>query len=117
MRMTAAEKNALWKEMLKEEPALQLLMKELRAVKDDKKEASFCANRLWLMGWDNDPLSSPKRKIEELVGWHAQNPVLRTEAAYRLAYEKLYDVLPNCRNCWCIGQEPGNALFRALVED
>jgi hypothetical protein len=37
-----------------------------------------------------------------LVGFEADNPVLRTMGAYDAAYDKLYGALPDCRNCICM---------------
>jgi hypothetical protein len=45
-----------------------------------------------------------KDELVLLVGWEAQSrdPRIRTMEAYDAAYDKLYTVLPHCRNCICI---------------
>jgi hypothetical protein len=37
-----------------------------------------------------------------LVGWSAANPKLRSEEAYDVAYDTLYELLPDCNHeGWC----------------
>ncbi len=46
----------------------------------------------------------PRLADLRLVGWSAakEDPVLRSGAAYDAAYETLYALLPDCRNCLCL---------------
>jgi len=80
------------------EPALIPLYESALAYHDSVDEF-FCANDVWygtttpggLKGW-----------LERLVGWDARNKNLRTEEAYDLAYDVIYDALPNCQKCGCL---------------
>lgn len=83
-----------FEELCQIEPRLLALYRRAQAVKDDKRKPSFCANRVWYTEF--------KPELCRLVGWEAENPALRTEEAYDLAYDTIYDVLPPCRNCWCL---------------
>ena len=64
-------------------------------VKDEGGE-SFCANRVWYIRYEP--------RLKQLVGRHAlrSDPLLRSEEAYQLAQHKLYQLLPNCRDCICV---------------
>jgi hypothetical protein len=84
-----------WRHLTAQEPRLRHLYAEIRAVKDDKSEPGFCANWVWY--------GSFKKQMCALVGFQADNPNLRTMEAYDHAYHKLYNALPDCRNCYCIG--------------
>jgi hypothetical protein len=42
-----------------------------------------------------------KDRVVELAGDHARNPHLRSSEAYDLAYEQIYQALPDCRRCAC----------------
>ena len=81
----------------------RLLELETRAksIKDDP-EARFCANHRWY-GCAGCAVCNGglKQELVHLVGWEAENPALRSEAAYDVAYEYLYRLLPPCRNCLC----------------
>ncbi len=41
--------------------------------------------------------------MTQLVGWGSNHPdpALRTSAAYDVAYQTLYDLLPDCQDCGC----------------
>jgi hypothetical protein len=54
---------------------------------------SFCANDIWY--------DEIKPVLVKLVGWSARNPALRTTEAYDVAYQYLYNLLPDCRDCGC----------------
>ncbi|HJR09192.1 MAG TPA: hypothetical protein VJ842_18170 [Pyrinomonadaceae bacterium] len=43
-------------------------------------------------------------RVAALVGAQAaqDDPLLRASEAYTVAYEVLYRLLPNCRNCVCV---------------
>jgi hypothetical protein len=88
-----------WRDMAKTEPRLQKLYADIRMVKDDKTRATFCANSVWY-GYAGH--TSFKERMSCLVGFQAANPALRTMDVYDAAYQKLYDTLPNCRNCGCL---------------
>lgn len=77
------------------EPRLAELLKEARAVKDPGGR-SFCANHVWYKR------GGFKDRLIKLVGWYANDPRLKTSEAYDVAYRKIYDVLPACRNCNCL---------------
>ncbi|HZG52202.1 MAG TPA: hypothetical protein VEZ40_08700 [Pyrinomonadaceae bacterium] len=82
--------------MLEREPALGELQVELSAVRDEGGN-SFCANKYWYV--------HVAPRLAELVGTQStrDDPAfLRTPEAYTLAYEVLYRLLPNCRNCVCV---------------
>jgi hypothetical protein len=55
--------------------------------------ARYCANRHWY-GWRGQP--GFKTRMLYLVGFHADNPALRTMRAYDVAYHHLYYLLPDC---------------------
>ena len=81
--------------LLEREPALAELQVELSAVRDEGGN-SFCANKYWYV--------QVAPRVAELVGAQAarDDSALRTPEAYALAYEVLYRLLPNCRNCVCV---------------
>lgn len=83
------------------EPRITDLLVEAASIVDDPNEDGFCANGVFF-GY-GDPRNSMKRRLLHLVGWYADNalPGLRTEEAYNTVYERIYDALPNCRNCRC----------------
>jgi hypothetical protein len=80
-----------WAEIKRIEPHLDALFKEARAVKDDRRKPAFCGNRVWY------DLFKPR--LLDLVGWDAPDARIRTMRAYDVAYDKIYDALPGCRNC------------------
>lgn len=86
-----------WPELVKAEPRLAELERDLAAMKDDGGP-TYCANARWFGYGDG---FSYRRALCSLVGWTAENPALRTRAAYDLAYKYLYDLLPGCRGCMC----------------
>ncbi len=79
--------------LCEKEPRLRGLYAQARAIRDDRHTPSFCANNVWV--------NALKPQLLELVGWEARNPDLRTSEAYDLAYEMVYEALPDCRNCLC----------------
>lgn len=92
-----------WDELVRLEPRLLDLEREVRAIRDDKRKPSFCANAVWL-GYGIPGLAGLKLKMTRLVGWEARGKAegLHTERAYDVAYSHLYGLLPDCRNCGCI---------------
>jgi len=77
------------------EPRLTRLLEEARAMKDDGESVSFCANRIFYAK------GSFKEQLSKLVGFDAEKPELQSMEAYDAAYDEVYRLLPNCRNCAC----------------
>jgi len=75
------------------EPRLRALYEKARAIRDDGTAPAFCTNNLWV--------NELKPILLGLVGWEVRDPELATSEAYDLAYETIYDALPDCRNCSC----------------
>lgn len=61
-----------------------------RKAKREKPGPGFCANRVWYV--------TLKPQLVQLVGWHAERPELRTSHAYDLAYDTIYEALPDCQH-------------------
>ena len=93
-----------WSKLCKMQPELRTLYRRAKAVKDDGKAAWFCANRVWYGRGGEEGL---KAILVQLVGHRAAKqdkyPLLATSQAYDLAYEKIYEALPDCRGeCTCM---------------
>jgi len=84
--------NATFDDLCEIEPALRDLESQIREV--DGSSPHFCANAVWSQ--------MCKPALVGLVGWDARRPEPRTQAAYDTAYDHLYDLLPPCRDCWCL---------------
>jgi hypothetical protein len=97
-----SRRAAAFRELCRIEPRLAELEGEIRAIKDTGKW--FCANEHWL---------NLKSRMSLLVGWRAENPELRTSKAYDIAYDELYQLLPDCRKCRCIAFEKAMGLSRS----
>ena len=100
---TEADNRLLtWDEIVKLEPRVGELYRDVRKARDDKSKPSFCANAVWY-GYRGHP--GFKHRVEQLVGFETGpkqlDPRLRTMEAYDLVYQKCYKALPNCRNCAC----------------
>ena len=81
--------------LMEQEPALLELMKRVRALRRAARgRTDVCANRLWY--------EHIKPPLTRLVGWSAVNESLRTHGAYDTAYQYLYELMPECRNCGCM---------------
>ena len=98
-----------WNELVAAEPRLADLLRDCRAVSAD--DPRFCANAVWYGYTKEDRLADNsdgwgyglRGRVSRLVGWSCKgNPVLGTEAAYRVAYRTCYDALPPCRECICM---------------
>ena len=74
------------------EPRLRSLAEEIERIKPEL--AHFCANRTWYRDYED--------RFNALLGWHAWNPTLRSEVAYNIAFKRLYELMPPCRNCTCL---------------
>jgi hypothetical protein len=105
IQLTApAEQAPLTFEQLCElEPRLLDLLNEARAIKDNRRKRSFCANQVWY-GWRGHEGFKPR--LLDLVGFRRKHdgsdPRLATSRAYDVAYHTIYDALPDCRNCACV---------------
>jgi hypothetical protein len=87
-----------WERIVEIESRLKAAERDIKAVAD-KGGRSFCANAIWY-GY-LDPGFSFKARVNRYTGWHAEAPELRSMAAYDMAYDYLYDLLPGCRACLC----------------
>lgn len=84
-----------WAKLVKLEPRLTgLLGMAMTPSFSQHGKKVFCANHFW--GTSIKPL------LVELVGWHVSTEILGTSEAYDVAYEKIYNALPNCCNCICL---------------
>ncbi len=86
-----------WRELVAAEPRLAALL--ARAQRVDGSDPHFCTNAVWY-GYEGHEGIKPS--LRRLVGWAADRVELRTEAAYDVAYQVVYGVLPPCRACACI---------------
>lgn len=84
-----------WKRICELSPLMLRLYEQAKAVKDDKRKKRFCANGIW---YDHF-----KPYMVNHVGWQSPIPELQSSAAYSITYDKIYNALPNCRNCFCHG--------------
>jgi hypothetical protein len=78
-----------WAEITRIEPRLDALFEEARAVKYDPE---FCTNRIWYELF--------KPRLVHLVGHEARDTRIGTMRAYDIAYDKIYNALPPCPNCF-----------------
>jgi hypothetical protein len=73
-----------WERILEEEPEVSEVLHELLRVREKHKRWSRfvrCHN------------TTPKARLSRLVGWHARNPRLRSQTAYRLVMERMWELL------------------------
>jgi hypothetical protein len=92
----AAARRPTFEELVQLEPRLGMLERDIRSIKRPYR-GRFCANEIWYQGF--------KPKLVRMVGWLAPKdapPALRTIEAYDVAYDHLYELLPNCRRCACL---------------
>jgi hypothetical protein len=90
-----------WEDMVKVEPALTRLLKEVVAA-DHHDTRVFCGVTAW-HGSGGRP--GFKMRMYHTVGFGSSNVQLRTREAYEVALEKLYNALPPCRGCACVEEE------------
>jgi hypothetical protein len=97
-------KRITWKELVKIEPELLELAKEAQAYKEESKGKDYvCANDRWY-GYGKWRDKSIRLRLIQLVGWTRKDDArLYTSEAYDVAYQHVYNLLPDCKNCWCIG--------------
>jgi hypothetical protein len=92
-----------WERIVEIEPRLRAVEREIMIIAHSDSASPrwkpFCANAIWY-GY-LDPSFSFKKRVHRYTGWYAEKPELRSQAAYRLAYEHLYNLLPDCRGCMC----------------
>jgi hypothetical protein len=78
--------NEKWEQLKTLEPELAALEQEIRQV---QAEPNFCANRSWYRDF--------KPRLRKLVGRHSGcSGYLGGPEAYGVAYDHLYNLLPNC---------------------
>ncbi len=84
-------KRLTWPELMQRDARLAALA---AAVKVTQAGRDFCANTVWYAG------VGFKAQLCEVVGFTSENPdaALRTPAAYDVAYQHLYRLLPDCRH-------------------
>ena len=91
------------------EPGLARVAREIAAFTDAMhRKRNFCANGAWY-GYGRFPRDF-KQQLTTLVGAYrwgrhpdpAVQELLSGCPAYDVAYESLYRLLPNCRNCACL---------------
>jgi len=91
-----------WDELVELEPRLEALLQKAQSIEDDKSKKSFCANAAF---YGFDGYEGLREKIRNLVGWEVYDvidPRVQTASAFDAVYRKIYDALPDCRNCWCL---------------
>lgn len=85
------------------EPRLADLLAEAAGlIAPDDPDAYFCANEVFFGYWGHRGRGL-KDRLLALVGWYAESDLaeLRTEIAYDVCYDRIYDALPNCQACAC----------------
>jgi hypothetical protein len=89
VRLDASEalrsEEITWARILEEEPAVAKVFAELRAV--PKGNYRRWRHYVKVRG------TSPKADLAKLVGWHARNPRLRSQKAYEMAIERMWDLV------------------------
>lgn len=89
-----------WQELVRREPRLLDLLREAQAY---RPRPGFCANAIW---YGYGRRVGLRERLTRLVGWGRpdRDPVLSTSAAYDVAYETVYQALPDCQHadilCW-----------------
>ncbi|NLO26616.1 MAG: hypothetical protein GX113_00305 [Actinobacteria bacterium] len=98
------ETEMTFSELSRREPALAGLLAEARAV-SSKNDPDYCANAVWY-GYGQYQHSGLKPRLLQLVGWRAckDDPILRSEKAYDVAYHTICNALPDCRDCGDLGE-------------
>lgn len=92
-----------WEEIVRIEPRLEQLAEEARAYKQATryKRKNVCANDRWY-GYGPWRGRGLRPMLVQLVGWCSPTPELQTREAYDVAYQYIYSLLPDCRNCRCL---------------
>jgi hypothetical protein len=77
------------------EPRLAQLADEVKLhAEAHRHDEHYCANANWFRRGFRD-------RVIRLAGWEAQDPRLRSTAAYDAACRHLYMLLPDCHDCQC----------------
>lgn len=98
-RDRTAARCLAWPLLVGLEPRLAVLEAELASIaREHGEDPNWCANEVW---YGYGTRKSYRDGMSALAGWSAERPALRTRAAYDLAYEYLYELLPGCRECFC----------------
>ena len=91
-----------WEDIVAVEPRIEQLLRYATWI-TDPGGPYFCANEVWYNLF--------KPQVVKLVGWGREwqvdpiknaGDILKESQVYDLAYGKIYDTLPICRNCGCI---------------
>ncbi|GAN33722.1 MAG: hypothetical protein DYG83_10320 [Candidatus Brocadia sp. AMX2] len=93
-RQTAIKGSLTWETIIAIDPYFDDLLHGIKTIKPGEK---FCANETWYKEY--------KPIILRRVGYFAPNyapEILKTEKAYDVVYQKLYDALPDCKGCACM---------------
>src|SRR5688572_27285202 len=93
----ATTKPLTWATLVAMEPQLAGLLADAKQ-EHMNGDPGYCAHRVWY-GYDDGP--GLKGRLCQLVGWGREAPgpaVLRSPAAYDVAYQKVYQALPDCRH-------------------
>lgn len=107
--MTTDTPSVTFADLCELEPRLAALARTIKAVAATlARTRVWCANGVWY-GYGRHPHGF-KDRLCLLVGWDrrsvhpdpASNARLRSEEAYSVAYDALYSILPDCRNCGCL---------------
>jgi hypothetical protein len=85
-----------WADLAELEPRLQPMLNEIQSIKDDGQSRRFCADEIWV--------SEFKPELCRIIGFGRRpaHPILSTAFAYEIAFDKLRDAFPPCRNCACL---------------
>lgn len=96
------EPKMTFRELCDLEPKLKELADEAAALRDTGTGKAFCANAIWYGYFGHLGL---KPRLTALVGWerHRGPNELCTVDAYDVAYDAIYNMLPDCRGeCGCL---------------
>ena len=119
-----------WRQLVEREPLLEELRAQAEAVTDSGADPWFCANGVWyrefkpvlvrLVGWSRgrtdadltDRLTDRPGRLMTMDEVRAvaateirvlpPDELLDSSAAYDVAYQTIYDWLPDCRGCSCL---------------
>jgi len=98
-RGTDAERDARVAELLRAEPRLAELLREVEATEDDGRSSWFCSNYVWL------PLNTRLRLIVGVARTPQPGDAARAELyesrTYELVFGFLSQRMPPCRACGC----------------
>lgn len=92
-----------WAWLTETEPRLVTLEAGVKAIPRPLPGKHFCANAWW---YGYEPRPGIKPRLVTLVGFTAEGPLRRRDVGdmihdYDVAYEHLYQLLPDCHDCTC----------------